>query len=96
MTTSTESMQGMPVPSGFPTAATQLTPPPKLRRRPSLIVASVLLVVIGALASAWAYTSLGTAQEVVAVRVDIARGQVIVLDQEWQRERDDTEAKQDD
>jgi hypothetical protein len=40
-------------------------------------VASVLLVILGALASAWAYTSLGNAQEVVAVRADVARGQVI-------------------
>jgi len=70
----------MPASAGFPAAAPPLTPPPKLRRRPSLIVASVLLVVIGALASAWAYTSLGNAQEVVAVRVDVARGQVITSD----------------
>jgi hypothetical protein len=70
----------MPATSAFPNAAPALTPPPKLRRRPSLIVASVLLVVVGALASAWAYTSLGNAQEVVAVRVDVARGQVITAD----------------
>ncbi len=81
MTASPDSMQAMPAAAAFPTAAPpQLTPPPKLRRRPSLVVASVLLVVIGALASAWAYTSLGNAQEVVAVRVDIARGQVITAD----------------
>jgi hypothetical protein len=59
---------------------TVLTPPPRLRRRPSLIVASVLLVILGALASAWAYTSLGNAQEVVAVRIDIARGQLITAE----------------
>ena len=65
-----------------PTAltSTALTPPPRLRRRPSLIVASVLLVVLGALASAWAYTSLGNAQEVIAVRSDVARGQVITAE----------------
>ena len=57
-----------------------MTPPPRLRRRPSLIVASVLLVVLGALASAWAYTSLGNAHEVVAVRTDIARGQLITAE----------------
>jgi hypothetical protein len=59
---------------------TALTSPPRLRRRPSLIVASVLLVILGALASAWAYTSLGNAQEVVAVRTDIARGQLITVE----------------
>jgi hypothetical protein len=59
---------------------TALTSPPRLRRRPSLIVASVLLVILGALASAWAYTSLGNAQEVVAVRTDIARGQLITAE----------------
>lgn len=64
--------------STFPTGP--LVQPPKLRRRPALVVASVLLVVIGALASAWAYTSLGTAREVVAMRTDVARGQVITAD----------------
>ena len=80
MTASAESTQAIPTAPRFPTAAPALTPPPKLRRRPSLIVASVLLVVIGALASAWAYTSLGNAQEVVALRVDVARGQVITAE----------------
>ena len=60
--------------------STALMPPPRLRRRPSLIVASVLLVILGALASAWAYTSLGNAQEVVAVRTDVARGQLITAE----------------
>jgi hypothetical protein len=51
-----------------------------LRRRPTLVVASVLLVILGALASAWAYTSLGNAQEVIAVRTDVARGQLITAE----------------
>jgi hypothetical protein len=80
MTTSPEGRTAIRTSPRFPTSAQPLTPPPKLRRRPSLIVASVLLVVIGALASAWAYTSLGNAQEVVAVRIDVARGQVITAD----------------
>lgn len=57
--------------------APALPPPPRLRRRPSLVVASALLVVLGALASTWAYSSLGNAQEVVALRTDVARGRVI-------------------
>ena len=65
-----------------PTAeqSTALPPPPRLRRRPSLIAASLLLVVLGALASAWAYTSLGNTQEVIAVRTDVARGQLITAE----------------
>ncbi|MHB1008809.1 MAG: SAF domain-containing protein [Propionibacteriaceae bacterium] len=62
-------------------AADQAPPaPPRLRRRPSLVVASALLVVLGALASAWAYSSLGNAQEVVALRTDVARGRVITVE----------------
>ena len=57
-----------------------IPPPPRLRRRPSLVVASALLVVLGALASAWAYSSLGNAQEVVALRTDVARGRVITAE----------------
>ncbi|HET7725065.1 MAG TPA: SAF domain-containing protein [Propionibacteriaceae bacterium] len=55
-------------------------PPPRLRRRPSLVVASALLVVLGALASAWAYSSLGNAQDVLALRTDVARGRVITAE----------------
>ena len=60
--------------------STALAPPPRLRRRPSLVVASVLLVVLGALASAWAYSSLGNTQEVLAIRTDVARGQLITAE----------------
>ena len=38
------------------------------------------MVILGAFVSLWAYTSLGSAQEVVAVRVDVARGEVITRD----------------
>lgn len=77
--TSTDT-QGWAATSASTPVTTALTPPPRLRRRPSLIVASVLLVILGALASAWAYTSLGNAQEVVAVRTDVARGQLITAE----------------
>ena len=52
-------------------------PPPKLRRRPLLVVASVAAVCLGALLAVWAYTSTSTAQEVVAVRSSVPRGTVI-------------------
>src|SRR5665647_1320632 len=55
-------------------------PPAKLRRRPALIVAALALVLVGALVSAWAYTSLGNTQEVVVARVDVAGGQIITAD----------------
>jgi SAF domain len=58
-----------------------LPPPPvKLRRRPALVVAALALMLVGALVSAWAYTSLGNTQEVVVVRVDVARGQIVTAD----------------
>ena len=51
--------------------------PVKLRRRPVLVVTALALMLVGALVSAWAYTSLGNTQEVLVARVDVARGQVI-------------------
>jgi len=55
-------------------------PPAKLRRRPALIVAALALVLVGALVSAWAYTSLGNTQAVVVARVDVTAGQLITAD----------------
>lgn len=54
--------------------------PPRPRRRPMLILASVAMVLVGMVASAWAYSSLGSAQPVVVARVDVARGAVITAD----------------
>ncbi len=71
-------------PTSPPDAATpdpqrgeQLSPPPKLRRRPIWFVAGIALVCLGALVSLWAYNSASNAQEVVAVRQTVPRGQVI-------------------
>src|SRR5215217_7749272 len=61
-------------------ALTPLAPPPKLRRRPILVVASVAAICLGALLAVWAYTSLSTAREVVAMRSSVQRGQVISRD----------------
>ncbi|WP_420174848.1 SAF domain-containing protein [Luteococcus sp. OSA5] len=49
----------------------------RMRRCPALVAVSVALVVLGALLSVWAYLSLGSAQPVVGVRQDVARGSVI-------------------
>jgi hypothetical protein len=54
--------------------------PVKLRRRPVLVVTALALMLVGALVSAWAYTSLGNTQEVLVARVDVARGQVITAE----------------
>ena len=60
-----------------PTASDVIAPPPKLRRRPLLVVASIAAVCLGALLGVWAYTSVSTAQEVVAVRSSVQRGALI-------------------
>ena len=54
--------------------------PPRPRRRPMLILASVAMVLVGMVGSAWAYSSLGNSQSVVVARVDVARGAVITSD----------------
>jgi hypothetical protein len=54
-----------------------IAPPPKLRRRPLLVVASIAAVCLGGLLGVWAYTSVTTTQEVVAVRSTVPRGALI-------------------
>lgn len=51
--------------------------PPGPRRRPRLLLAAVLVIVLGGLAGAWLYTSLGSRTAVIAVATDIAYGQVL-------------------
>lgn len=58
----------------------KLPPPPKLRRRPGLIAASVAAVCLGALVSVWAYTSSTETQSVLAVRETVHRGEVITAE----------------
>lgn len=53
---------------------------PKQQRRPLLIVAMVVLVCLGGLISAYAYSSTSDTQDVVAVREPVARGEVIETD----------------
>jgi hypothetical protein len=54
--------------------------PVKLRRRPVLVVTALALMLVGALVSGWAYTSLANTQEVLVARVDVARGLVITAE----------------
>ncbi|EWT06787.1 flagellar basal body P-ring biosynthesis protein FlgA [Intrasporangium chromatireducens Q5-1] len=57
--------------------ARPIAPPPKLRRRPLLVLVSVAAVIAGALLAVWAYTASPTTHEVVAVRATIQRGGII-------------------
>ncbi len=59
----------------------RLAPPPRLRRRPALVAASVAAVCVGALLAVWAYSSLSTAQSVLAVRTTVHRGELITRDE---------------
>jgi SAF domain len=58
-------------------AATQLVPPPKLRRRPAVVAGGIVAICLGAILAAWAWTSTTHTQEVLAARTTIARGSVI-------------------
>lgn len=61
-------------------AAPPLAPPPRLRRRPTLIAGAVASICLGALLAAWAWSSTTNTQEVLAARATIPRGAVITSD----------------
>jgi hypothetical protein len=61
-------------------AATQLVPPPKLRRRPALVASAIAAICLGALLAAWAWSATTDTQEVLVARHDIERGSVIKSD----------------
>lgn len=58
-------------------AASQLVPPPKLRRRPALLAAALVAICLGALLAAWAWTATTQTQEVLVARTTIERGSLI-------------------
>lgn len=58
-------------------AAPPLAPPPKLRRRPGIVAAGVAATCLGAILTAWAWTSTTNTQEVLAARDTIPRGAAI-------------------
>jgi hypothetical protein len=60
-----------------PETATSITPPPKLRRRPALVVAAVIVTALGCLLGAWAWSATTNTYEVLAARDTIHRGEVI-------------------
>ncbi|WP_226963824.1 SAF domain-containing protein [Nostocoides sp. F2B08] len=57
--------------------ASTLVPPPRLRRRPALVVAAIGAICVGALLAGWAWTATTTTQEVLVARTTIERGEVI-------------------
>ena len=61
-------------------AASQLVPPPKLRRRPALVLVAIAAVLLGGLLAAWAWTATTNTQEVLVARHTIERGSVIEAD----------------
>lgn len=54
-----------------------LASPPKLRRKPALVAAAVVVIAVGALLAAYLTTVVGNTRPVIAVRNDIARGATI-------------------
>ena len=54
-----------------------MAPPPKLRRRPILVAASIAAVCVGGLLGAFAWTATSNTHSVVAVRAAVERGAVI-------------------
>lgn len=58
----------------------RLVPPPKIRRRPIHIIATITAIFIGAAIAAWGWTATTTSEAVVAARTTIPRGAVITAD----------------
>jgi hypothetical protein len=54
-----------------------VTPAPRLRRRPLLVIASVAAVILGALLGAWTWSSTSNTHDVVALRQTVTRGETI-------------------
>jgi hypothetical protein len=67
---------GLPSTSTAP-GATSFTPPPRLRRRPAVVVGGVAAICLGALIAAWAWTATTHTESVLAARATIHRGEVI-------------------
>lgn len=71
--------QGRTVAGGDP-APGQIAPPPRSRRRPALVAASVALVAVGAMGSAWAWQTSSNTNEVLTVRQTVHRGELLSAD----------------
>jgi len=58
----------------------RIVPPPKIRRRPVHIVATIAAIFVGAAIAAWGWTATTTSEPVVVARTTIPRGAVITAD----------------
>ncbi|WP_239111820.1 SAF domain-containing protein [Phycicoccus sonneratiae] len=63
--------------SAAPAREAAVAPPPKLRRRPMLVAASIAAICLGALLAAFAWSATSTTRSVLAVRVPVERGALI-------------------
>jgi hypothetical protein len=63
-----------------PESGTAITPPPKLRKRPGLVVAAVVITALGCVLGAWAWSATTSTEEVLAATQTIHRGEVITAD----------------
>ena len=63
--------------ASVPETSASVTPPPKLRRRPALVVAGVIVTALGCLLGGWAWSATTNTQEVLAARDTIHRSEVI-------------------
>jgi hypothetical protein len=72
--------QRRPGTSENPQQAPGVPPPPKLRRRPTLVALGVALIALGGLAAAWLTTVVGNTQPVLALRADVDQGTLIEAD----------------
>lgn len=77
MTTSAREDRRTGLHSPAPETGAGLMPPPKLRRRPAMVIAAVIVTALGCLIGAWAWSATTDTQEVLAARSTIHRGEVI-------------------
>lgn len=66
--------------SAAPVPGTAITPPPKLRRRPGVVAAAVVVTALGCVLGAWAWGATSSTEEVLAATATIHRGEVITAD----------------
>lgn len=65
---------------GPPRGAQTAARPPRVRRRPLMLVGTITAVLVGGLGAAWVFTTSAASTEVVATRAAVQRGEVIERD----------------
>lgn len=80
MTTTPTRADRIADPAARSNSGPEITPPPKLRRRPALVAGGVAAICLGALLAVWAWTSTTNTEEVLAARATIHQGQIITAE----------------